>query len=143
MTKKIVIGTGTLADASKEFVEAWRQTEQGHISKAPVEKITFKDQRMLFKTLTPKRFEILKSVHQKKAGVSIRALSKELDRDYSNVYQDVKILFQLGLMLKHENNVKYYVPWDMIVTEIPLTSKPDIKETAHPSTNKARRVGHG
>ncbi len=76
--------------------------------------------RLLFKTMTPKRFEILKYVHEK-GETSIRSLAKELGRDYSNTYQDVKLLNQLGLMLKNEEQGTYSVLWDVIVTEIPLT----------------------
>lgn len=120
MNKKITIRTGSLEEAAKEFIDIWHQIEKGHAPEAPVEKISFQDQRLLFKTLTPKRFEILKYVHEQN-NMSIRALAKDLGRDYSNVHQDVKILSQLGLMIKDEKSEKYYVPWDVIVTEIPLT----------------------
>src|SRR3990167_3184920 len=120
--KKIIVRTGSLEQAAKEFIDIWHQVEKGSAPQSPIEKISFKDQRLLFKTLTPKRFEILKYVHEQgyiheKNGISIRFLAKELGRDYSNVHQDVKILSQLGLMLKNEKNDKYYVPWDVIVTE--------------------------
>ncbi len=133
--------TGSLEEAAKEFIDIWHQIEQGHAPKAPIEKISFKDQRLLFKTLTPKRFEILEYVHGRD-GVSIRFLAKELGRDYSNVHQDVKILHQLGLMLKNEKGDKYYVPWDVIVTEIPLSV---VKKTkiSHPSKHNPPRAAHG
>lgn len=99
--KKITVRTGNLEEAAKEFIDIWHQVEQGRAPQAPIEKISFKDQRLLFKTLTPKRFEILEYVHEQD-GISIRSLAKELGRDYSNVHQDVKILHQLGLMLKDE-----------------------------------------
>lgn len=118
MNKKITIRTGSLEEAAKEFIDKWHQVESGKAPQTPIEKISFNDQRLLFKTLTPKRFEVLERAHECD-GISIRYLAKELDRDYSNVYQDVKILHQLGLMAKDEND-KYYVPWDVIVTEISL-----------------------
>ncbi len=132
--KKITIGTSDLKDALEEFADAWHKIEQGQAPQAPqapVEKINFEDQRLLFKTLTPKRFEILEYAHQQN-GLSIRALAKELGRDYSNVHQDVKILYQLGLMVKNEKDDKYYVPWDVIVTEISLPMIKKSKLSHHP-----------
>jgi predicted transcriptional regulator len=140
--KKITVRTGSLEEAAKEFIDIWHQVEQGHTPKAPIEKISFKDQRLLFKTLTPKRFEILEYVHERD-GISIRLLAKELGRDYSNVHQDVKILHQLGLMLKNEKNDKYYVPWDVIVTEIPLSVVKKIKSSPHTPKQSPPRVAHG
>ena len=128
MTKKITIKTGSLDKAAKEFVDAWRHAEKEGAPDAPIEKISFTDQALLFKTLTPKRFELLEYVHAQD-GISIRALSKALERDYSNVHQDVKLLYQLGLMMKDSKSGQYYVPWDVIVTEITL---PTLKKTKHP-----------
>lgn len=119
MNKKITVKTGSLEEAAKEFIDVWHHVEKGGVQKAPIEKISFKDQRLLFRMLTPKRFEILEHVHEQ-GGMSIRFLAKALGRDYSNVHSDVKLLSQLGLMLKDENTAKYYVPWDVIVTEISL-----------------------
>lgn len=136
MSKKIIVKTGSLEEAAKEFIDIWHQIEHGTVPAKPVNKISFSDQSLLFKTLTPKRVEILTSVHEQD-GISIRALAKKLGRDYSNVHQDVKILHQLGLILKNENNT-YYVPWDVIVTEIPLTT------TKNPSkSNMPPRVANG
>lgn len=142
MSKKITVRTGTLEEAAKEFIDMWHQVEQGQAPEAPIEKISFKDQRLLFKTLTPKRFDILKHVHEHD-GVSIRSLAKELGRDYSNVHQDVKILHHLGLMLKDENDDKYYVPWDVIVTEIPLPVIRKTQNHRHSHNQNTPRVAHG
>lgn len=133
--KKVMLRTGNLAEATKEFIDIWHQTEQNKIPQATIEKISFSDQSLLFKTLTPKRFEILQYVHETN-GISIRALAKALGRDYSNVHQDVKILHQLALMLKNEENNNYYVPWDAIVTEISL-SKPAHNKSGTTTTRAA------
>jgi predicted transcriptional regulator len=50
---------------------------------------------------------------------SIRALAKKLNRDYSNVHEDVKALHHIGLILQ-DNTGHYYMPWNKIVTEIPM-----------------------
>jgi predicted transcriptional regulator len=133
--KKITVTTGSREQASREFIEAWRKAEAGHIPEQPVDKISFGDQRLLFQTLTPRRFELLRHVHEHGAS-SIRAISKELQRDYSNVHQDVRTLYDIGLMVKDNENM-YSVPWDIIVTEIPLT-------VIHNQSKKhPRSGGHG
>ncbi len=76
------------------------------------EKIYFKDERALFKALTPKHCELLRYVHEH-GKMTILALAKQLARDYRNVYQDVKELNQIGLMVKDEETSKYGVPWGL------------------------------
>ncbi len=118
--RRLTIGIGNVENAAKEFIKIWHQVETGkHLKNAPVEKISFENERLLFKTLTPRRCDLLRYVHEH-GKISIRALANKLDRDYSNVYQDVKILNQVGLILKDEKDNKYYMPWDVIVTEIPM-----------------------
>ncbi|MBS0351680.1 MAG: hypothetical protein JSR33_10950, partial [Proteobacteria bacterium] len=68
---------------------------------------------------------------------SVRALAKELERDYSNVHQDIKILSQAGLLLQDKKG-RYSMPWDKIVTEISMTEW--ISPQRHAS--KAHSVSH-
>lgn len=140
MNKKITITTGHLENASAEFIEAWHRAEANIKPQPPAEKITFQDQRLLFKTLTPKRFALLKYIHEQD-GVSMRAVAKALDRDYSNVHNDVKILHQLGLITKDETSHLCYVPWDVIVTEIalPMRKTQRVRQAVNSSPLKKRR----
>jgi predicted transcriptional regulator len=118
--RKIIATVGNLEDMAKEFTTIWHQVESGKpLKNVPIEKIYFEDERLLFKTLTPKRCELLKHIHET-GKISVRAIAKELSRDYSNIFQDVKALFRVGLILKDEKSGKYYVPWKAITTEIPL-----------------------
>lgn len=126
--KNIKITMGNREDMAKEFIEAWHQAETGHIPDTVEEKIYFKDDRALFKVLTPKRCELLRYVHGN-GNITILALAKKLGRDYRNVYQDVKELSHIGLMIKDLETGKYGVPWDAIVTEIPLSGH--IEKTPH------------
>lgn len=129
--RKITVAVGTLEDMGKEFIDTWHKIKSGKkIKNAPVEKIFFENERLLFKTLTPKRCDLLKYIHEK-GKVSIRLLARELHRDYSNVYQDVKALNHVGLILKDVKNEKYYVPWKIIATEISLCSETQEKTHTH------------
>ncbi len=140
MNKKITVRTGTIEEAAKEFVKVWHQIENGNAELKTTEKISFKNPRLLFKTLTPKRFEILKYIHSCD-GTSIRSLAIALQRDYSNVHQDVSILVSLGLILKNANGL--YVPWDVIVTEIPLTTNKIKRARSQNIPRKPRRAAQG
>ena len=119
--QNIKVTIGSRQDMAKEFIEAWHQAEAGHIPEQIEEKIFFKDERALFKVLTPKRCELLRYVHDH-GKTAILALAKQLKRDYRNVYQDVKELSQAGLMVKDIAG-EYFVPWNAIVTEISLSSQ--------------------
>jgi predicted transcriptional regulator len=140
MNKKITITTGHLEKAGEEFIEAWHRAEANIKPQPSIEKITFQDQRLLFKTLTPKRFALLKHIHEQD-GVSMRSVAKALDRDYSNVHNDVKILHQLGLITKDETSHLCYVPWDVIVTEIalPMRKTQRVRQAVNSSPLKKRR----
>jgi len=48
--------------------------------------------------------------------MSIRALAAFLKRDYKNVYQDVKSLESVGLVITAKNGLS--VPWERIVADI-------------------------
>jgi predicted transcriptional regulator len=143
--RKVTVTIGNLNDMANEFIDVWHQVKRGKTPKAAIEKIIFEDERLLFKTLTPKRCALLKYVHQR-GKLSVRALAKELLRDYSNVYQDVKALAHVGLMVKDDKDDKYLVPWDKIVTEIPLTSttfQENHTRSKHHKRGFAVHVAHG
>ena len=53
--------------------------------------------------------------------MSIRALSKYLDRDYKNVYQDIQALEQAGLVSRTSAQT-LSVPWGRILAEISLAA---------------------
>jgi len=54
--------------------------------------------------------------------MSIRALAAALKRDYKNVYQDVKLLVTIGLIVTSKNVLS--VPWERIVADVRLAAFP-------------------
>ena len=133
MTKKqLIVKVSSLEDSLAKFKNVWEQAEKGKKFDAPEEVLSFEDAATLMKTLSPKRLELLKMLHLL-GLVSIRYLAKELHRDYSNVYQDVKALNQVGVILESEG--KYYVPWETIVTEISLCTKNSPKHSHNKHNN--------
>ena len=110
---------GSREDMAAEFIKAWHMVEGGRAVCTIGEKIYFKDERTLFKVLSPKRCALLRYVHSI-GEVSILSLAKQLNRNYRNVYQDVKELSQAGLMIKSADTHKYSVPWSTVITEISM-----------------------
>ena len=68
--------------------------------------------------LSPKRMELLRFVVQN-PGLSVRALSKALKRDYKNVHSDVSGLEENHLV-ERDDDGKVSAPYDEIVIRAPL-----------------------
>ncbi len=118
--KRLMVRANSLKDSLKRFKNVWERAEKGEKFDVPIEVLSFENTATLIKTLSPKRLELLQMLHAL-GGASIRKLAKELDRDYSNVYQDVKSLHRIGVILEKEG--VFFVPWETIVTEFPLCTK--------------------
>ncbi|OGT44112.1 MAG: hypothetical protein A3F42_00880 [Gammaproteobacteria bacterium RIFCSPHIGHO2_12_FULL_37_34] len=131
MNKKcLTIQVSTLEQSLSKFRDIWNKVERGKRFTTPMEIVSFESAIMLMKTLSPRRLELLQVLHTL-GKVSIRQLAKRLHRDYSNVYQDVKELNQITIILK-DHAGKYYVPWDAIITNIPLCLERTAKHCNHP-----------
>ncbi len=118
MSKKVMVGIKGNKESAQEFVAAWKRAENGELPEEPVHRLYFEDMETLFKTLTPRRYALLKTLHKTGAS-SIRALSKAMNRDYKNIYQDVQTLDHVGLVIKGKDG-RFSAPWNSIVSEFPL-----------------------
>ncbi len=119
MKKKIKIGVADAVASAKDFIDAWKRVE----SKKGIEteyKIHFQSLEMLLKTLTSARWVLLKALY-KNGPMSIRALAKELGRDYKNVHTDVRKLENAGLISQTEDN-EIQVPWDIVEARLQLAA---------------------
>ncbi len=74
--------------------------------------ITFPSVEKLFKILTPARWEIVKAL-QTREFKSIRDLAKFLGRDYSNVWEDIQILNDLGIVEVEKTERGYRVVYSL------------------------------
>ena len=117
--EKVNIEIANKEKVYNEFIETWHAIEEGKEIE-PKEKIYFLDYQTFFKVLTKQRIRLLKVLYEKEA-ISINQLSKILKRNYKNVYEDVKILKQIGL-IKEDKNKKIYMPYSKINTEINLAA---------------------
>jgi predicted transcriptional regulator len=120
MERDFRIEIKNLADMGKEFIKTWRDVEQGKASEAPIERVYFEDIKAFVKILTPRRIEMLKVLH-KNGPLTIRALSRVLDRNYKNVHQDIQLLKNIGIVEETDSGL-LAAPFDKIVAEIRLAA---------------------
>ena len=57
--------------------------------------------------------------------MSIRRLATELRRDYKNVHTDVRLMENLGLVDRTEDN-KVEVPWDIVEARLQFAADPSL-----------------
>lgn len=111
----IHIGTVDKDKAFDRFVDAWHRAEKVEIQ-APEVHLKFEDLATLLSP--PRRFEILKHLRRNDA-MSIRALSKALDRGTKDVHSDVRALEEAGLVERTEA-CQVQIPWGVIDARLSL-----------------------
>ncbi len=100
----------------------FKKLEKGKLKKS-IDTISLSgdEYRNLF---SKKRLDIIKALRHKKF-VSIYELAKQLDRPYKNVYDDINLLLELGIIEKKEDKkthkANYFVEFDKIAVEIPVS----------------------
>jgi len=115
--KKLEIGARTLKEMGADILEAWHDAEAGR-PVTPRQALYFANMPALLAVLTPTRWAMLEAL--KASGpVSIYALAKQLQRNYSNVHSDAAKLLALGLIEKNESG-QILVPWDEIRADFTL-----------------------
>lgn len=80
--------------------------------------LDFDSMASLFSDITPARMQVTETSKQLGA-LSVYALAKALERNYSNVHRDVNKLLELELMARDEDG-KVYVPWKDVVLNVSL-----------------------
>lgn len=115
----IHIGTEDADGGFKRFVDAWERAEKGELVE-PEAHLNFEDLPMLLAILTPRRLEVLKTLRQQ-GPLSVRALSKQLGRDYKNVHSDSRALEDVGLLQRTEAG-ELQAPWDVIDAHFSLVA---------------------
>lgn len=92
----------------------------GALPEDPIHRVYFTSEEDLFSMLSPKRMELLKYL-KKNGPLSCRKLATSLNRAYANVHEDVKLLTQLEIIQKDDNQ-KLTVPWDQVDIAVPLVA---------------------
>jgi predicted transcriptional regulator len=116
MKQQILIGIRTEQEQANEVMDAWKRAEKGLPPEEPVERLYFLNMASLMKVLSPKRMELLRTLRSL-GTTNIRQLAMKLDRNYSNVYQDITELSAAGLIEMPRKN-RYIVPWEVISIDL-------------------------
>ncbi|MGA3081704.1 MAG: hypothetical protein ABSD44_10025 [Terracidiphilus sp.] len=112
---KFTVGGAMEEEASRKFIDAWHRAERGESFHE--RHLAFESWEALARVLTGKRMELLRYVRRHNV-TSVRALAKELKRDYSNVHADVKALAGAGLLEATARGVR--ADYDAIETRIAI-----------------------
>ena len=103
MKKNVHVG-GSLEEAGQRFVETWNKVKRGE-KVQPRDNVTFLTWSALSAVMSDKRHELLSHL-RKHPAPSIRALARDLGRDYKRVYEDVAALEKVGLVEKTGSMIK-------------------------------------
>ena len=103
MKKQIFVG-GNLRDAASRVGEAWRRAERGEAAEAE-DNVTFTSWSALASVMTEKRYELLRHLHRLPTP-SIRALARDLGRDFKRVHEDVTALEAIGLIEREDGMLR-------------------------------------
>lgn len=95
MNKRVIVG-GSLQEAAQRVAEVWHRADRGE-DIAAQDNVTFVNWSALASVMTERRYELLRHLHRKPAA-SIRALARELGRDFKRVHEDVGALTAIGLV---------------------------------------------
>ena len=114
------IETRTWEDAKEKALEKARKFDEGEEVKET--NITFVEPSDIQRLLTPKRLELIQTLMSEEVG-SIRELAKVLDRNPSEVHDDVHTLEEYGVVeLREEGRAKKpVVPYDDIDINVSLS----------------------
>lgn len=103
--KSVTIGVSSLADSKQRMRRAFGGEKQGAF-------IGFASLELLWKVLTPKRWEIVRAMAG--AGpLAIRALARRVDRDVKSVHGDVQSLLKAGVIDRADDG-RIVFPYDEI-----------------------------
>jgi predicted transcriptional regulator len=107
MTRTVQVHVGdSLETVGKRFVDAWHRAERGELTGKHAEiHIGFESWETMVRTLSPKRLELLRHLHQHPAK-NIRALANALGRDYRRVHEDVEALEAAGLLDRDKEGLR-------------------------------------
>ena len=101
----VTIGISSLKDVQNRTAAAFRGKKQGA-------RISFATEELLWKTLTPKRWALLKTMAGQGA-LAIREIARRVDRDVRAVHSDVHALLKVGV-LKRDDDGRVVFPYDAI-----------------------------
>ncbi len=119
MEKQIKIGMDEAQNKLKTFINTWKRLENGE--KVEVEqRLYFENFEMLFKTLTPQRWHLLKTLRTN-GPMDTHALAQISDSSYADTDANVEVLERIGLIDRMPDG-DIAAPWDILETHLKLAA---------------------
>lgn len=119
MAEDIQISIGDPVSTAKNFIEIWNRLESGEQVETE-QHIVFENPEILFETLTPERWTLLKTLRAD-GPMSVRNLADILKRDARQVHKDILRLEQIGLVCGTADGLAD-VGWDILETRLKLAA---------------------
>lgn len=107
----VTIGVSSIVDVKNRLAAAFRDEPQG-------EHISFTSVELLWKTLSPRRWEIVRTLTGQ-GPLAIREVARRLDRDIKTVHGDVSALINAGVVDRTDAGVVF--PYDAVHVDFMLT----------------------
>lgn len=117
MSGRVDLHVDSIDGMGKRFVDAWKRIERGE--SVDETHLSFFSLEAMMATLSPKRLELLRHVHQHPAP-TISALARALGRDYKRVHDDVSALTHAGLIERDESGIR--TPYSSVQATVSLES---------------------
>jgi predicted transcriptional regulator len=95
--KTVILEVSSREKINKKTLKAFKGEPQGTF-------ISFKTPALLFKTLSSKRWDLIK-IMTGAGPITIREAARRLNRDVKAVHGDVQALLKTGILQKTENNL--------------------------------------
>ncbi len=110
--RTVILDVRSFDDVAQDFLGAWKTG-----SATGVERFSFISPELLWKTLTAKRWQIIKAMCG--AGrMPLRELARRLQRDVKSVHADVTALVDAGLVTRSPRGIEF--PYDEVRVEFVL-----------------------
>jgi predicted transcriptional regulator len=107
----VTVGISSLEDTKARMRQAFKGKEQGAF-------ISFATAELLWKVITPKRWEVLRAMTG--AGpVAIREVARRVRRDVKSVYGDIQALLKAGVLDRADDG-RIVFPYDEVHVDFVL-----------------------
>jgi predicted transcriptional regulator len=101
----VTIGVSSVENVRRRMATAFRGTKHGA-------RISFASEELLWKTLTPKRWALLKAM-ARQGALAIREVARRTRRDVRAVHSDIHVLLKAGVLEKAEDG-RVVFPYEAI-----------------------------
>ena len=118
MVDKAVIGVTDWKRTKSDLRKLAKALDAGKRASTADFELNFAQAGDLVAEITRERLRLLASLRASGA-LSVNALAKQLERNYSNVHADIKRLLALGLV-ERDAQKRVFVPWSEIRIRLPL-----------------------